>query len=96
MEITITDNNAYPSRLKELDTIWQFYQRKRSKILLIQLLFAILLIILGILDKGYSMINTNPFPPEKGNNIYFNLHILLSIGIVFIGILSINWITLYR
>ncbi len=96
MEINITDNNAYQSRLKELDIIWLFYHRKWLKIFLIQLVIAVVLIILGLLDRGYTMINPHPFPAEKANIIYFNLHILLSIGIVFIGILSINLNTNFR
>jgi len=97
MEITINNIKAYESRKEVIKAIWQLHYKESSKIILLQYLIGFTLFTIGVLtNKGYAMIRTNSILSENTTNTYFNLHLLISIGIVYILFTTFSFLNLLR
>lgn len=87
MHIFITDSNSPKSSTERFNVLWEVATKKRTRLMLLRPLMGLVLVIVGIITEPYESFKTvrSTFPSGGVQEVHqFNLHLALSLGIVFI------------
>lgn len=91
MDIKINNTNAAQICLDQNKALWDIFTKNHFKRLIFPLTFSLLLIAFGLFD-----FNNNDKVVTMGNTTYYNFHLSLSIGIVFLVTTLMSLIRLVR
>jgi hypothetical protein len=97
MEITIKDTNAYQHSIENDLLLWRLHFKKSIRLILLQYAIGIFLLVFGFLTFGEPNKTTYTNNSTGYHSVsHTNYHLTESMGIVYILLVSMNLILLFR